>query len=82
MKKLRAALVNLGARVRRLPWRALLPDAADFHIYPGLLLLGWGLWRSPVSWMAGVVVGLALWYMGAIHPILAARIRNGPVRKA
>ena len=82
MRKLRALLTRLGTSIGRLPWRALLPDAADFHIYPGLALLFWGLRRSPVSWSAFVVVGLVLFYMGAIHPLVLARVRNGPVRQS
>ena len=46
---------------------ALAPIGQDAHIYLGLLLLGWGLWSSPLPWVAGVVVGLALWYMGVFR---------------
>ena len=82
MKRVRAALTSLATRVREFPWRSLLPSARDAHVYPGLLLLGWGLWHSPVSWLAPVVVGFVLFYLGAIHPILAARVSNGPDRQA
>lgn len=48
-------------------------DGRDAHIYGGLLLLGWGLWSSPLPWLAGVLAGLALWYMGLF--LLARRER-------
>ncbi len=82
MKRVRIILTRWGTWVLRLPWRGLVPSARDAHVYPGLLLLGWGLWHSPVSWLAPVVVGSVLFYLGAIHPILAARVSNGPDRQA
>lgn len=46
------------------PLQSLVPDGRDWHIYPGMVLAAWGLWSSPLPWLAPLVVGAVLWWMG------------------
>ena len=74
-------LVEWAGMLTRLGRVALAHLGRDLHIYAGLLLLGWGLWISPMPWTAGVVCGSALWYMGVFR--LSADRRqsdDGPLR--
>lgn len=84
MRKKLTAVVAVLKILSLAAWRlarALVPSARDVHAYVGLLLLGLGLLHSPVPWLAGVVVGLALWYMGVVHNLVMQRVlRNGDDR--
>jgi hypothetical protein len=53
----------MKVRLPRIP-KALAPDGRDIHSYVGLALVAWGLWSSPLPWLAPVVVGIVLAYMG------------------
>ncbi len=73
------ALVTATGFLAATAQRALAYTARDLHILGGLLLLGWGLWLSPWPWLAGVVCGSALWYMGVFRLTNRGRPPDGPI---
>lgn len=55
-------MIRLPAVVRRL--RPALPSFRDLHVYGGGALVALGAWLSPWPWLAPVVFGLLLLYLG------------------
>jgi len=53
-------------KIPRIPL-GIVPDGRDLHIYGGLGLVAYGLWYSPVPWLAGILVGSVLWWMGVFR---------------
>jgi len=52
-------------RLPKIRWpKGIALDGRDAHSYVGLSLVAWGLWSSPLPWLAPLVVGTVLAYMG------------------
>ena len=72
-------VVSAAGFLVSLPRRALAQFGRDVHIFGGLLLLGWGLYSSPAPWLAGVVCGSCMWYMGVFRLTNRGRPPDGPI---
>ena len=58
--------MKLNLRFPQIP-QGIVPDGRDLHIYGGLALVAWGLVSSPAPWLAGILVGAALWWFGVFR---------------